>query len=143
MLNFSQISVIWGQICFSGQHFIITHNQHHSSTPTILIHFNKQPWITVVTTITLSVLAMSMLVTAALTSSPFQIVSSSSTDDLKSTNNIQFRSLTLGYTTGSGNILEWAQGNFYACHHQLLYTTEPDLHDLCQSTWCHSFERLR
>ena len=95
------------------------------------------------TTITLSVLALSMLVTAVLTSSLFQLVSSSSSDDLKSTNGIQFRSLTPGFTTGSGNIFEWAQGNFGACHHQLLYTAGPDLHDLCQPTWCHSFEQQR
>ncbi|GLB12314.1 hypothetical protein AtubIFM57258_009597 [Aspergillus tubingensis] len=97
-----------------------------------------------ITTITLSVLALSMLVTAALTSSPFfQLVSSSTTHDLKSANGIQFHSLTPGFTTGSDNILEWAQGKFYACHHQILYTAGPDLHDLCQQTWCHSFERLR
>ncbi|PWY62012.1 hypothetical protein BO83DRAFT_432760 [Aspergillus eucalypticola CBS 122712] len=55
-----------------------------------------------------------MLVTAALTSSPFQLINSSITDDLKSTNGIQSRSFTPGFTTGSYNILEWAQGNFYA-----------------------------
>ncbi|GLA52953.1 hypothetical protein AnigIFM63604_010035 [Aspergillus niger] len=41
--------------------------------------------------------------------------------DLKSTDGVQSGGLTQGFTTGSDNTLEWAQGNFYACPHQSLY----------------------
>ncbi|KAI2820966.1 hypothetical protein CBS63078_6520 [Aspergillus niger] len=88
-----------------------------------------------------------MLAAAAPTSSSFQLVISSNTDnlngralishtlirvysvyvgtdghvDLKSTDGVQSGGLTQGFTTGSDNTLEWAQGNFYACPHQSLY----------------------
>ncbi|KAI2995934.1 hypothetical protein M752DRAFT_276951 [Aspergillus phoenicis ATCC 13157] len=122
------------------------------------------------TTLALSALISSMLAAAAPTSSSFQLVISSNTDnlngralisqgdafivapsgehginftggdgtlgiengdvvyvgtdghvDLKSTDSVQSGGLTQGFTTGSDNTLEWAQGNFYACPHQSLY----------------------
>ncbi|KAL3248764.1 hypothetical protein ABHI18_011899 [Aspergillus niger] len=111
------------------------------------------------TTLALSALISSMLAAATPTSSSFQLVIGSNTDnlngrplisqgdafivapsgehginftgvyvgtdghvDLKSTDGVQSGGLTQGFTTGSDNTLEWAQGNFYACPHQSLYS---------------------
>ncbi|OJJ95130.1 hypothetical protein ASPACDRAFT_64728 [Aspergillus aculeatus ATCC 16872] len=45
--------------------------------------------------------------------------------DLKSTNGIAAGGLTQGFTTGSDNALEWAQGQFFACPHVSLYAAGP------------------
>ncbi|RAH64645.1 uncharacterized protein BO66DRAFT_415750 [Aspergillus aculeatinus CBS 121060] len=41
--------------------------------------------------------------------------------DLKSTDGIAAGGLTQGFTTGSDNALEWAQGQFFACPHVSLH----------------------
>ncbi|RAK98705.1 uncharacterized protein BO80DRAFT_479140 [Aspergillus ibericus CBS 121593] len=45
--------------------------------------------------------------------------------DLKSINGIAAGGLTEGFTTGSNNVLEWAQGSVYACPHVSLYAAGP------------------
>ncbi|KAJ5579611.1 uncharacterized protein N7459_005596 [Penicillium hispanicum] len=45
--------------------------------------------------------------------------------DLKSTNGIAAGGLTEGFTTGSNDTLEWAQGQFYACPAVSLYAAGP------------------
>ncbi|KAL4912140.1 hypothetical protein BDW62DRAFT_216580 [Aspergillus aurantiobrunneus] len=46
--------------------------------------------------------------------------------DLKSIDGIADGGLTEGFTTGSNNILEWAQGGFFAWPSQSFYAAGPD-----------------
>ncbi|KAE8402234.1 hypothetical protein BDV37DRAFT_284882 [Aspergillus pseudonomiae] len=53
--------------------------------------------------------------------------------DLKSTDGVTAGGLTQGFTTGSNNILEWAQGQFFACPHEFLYAAGPPTYMLYAS----------
>ncbi|OGM42487.1 hypothetical protein ABOM_008335 [Aspergillus bombycis] len=53
--------------------------------------------------------------------------------DLKSTDGIVAGGLTQGFTTGSNNVLEWAQGQFYACPHVSFFAAGPPTYMLYAS----------
>ncbi|KAE8363744.1 hypothetical protein BDV27DRAFT_158523 [Aspergillus caelatus] len=53
--------------------------------------------------------------------------------DLKSTDGVAAGGLTQGFTTGSNNALEWAQGQFFACPHESLFAAGPPTYMLYAS----------